>query len=63
MESQMKEYARQLEADTRTEKERHEKNLENLAKRKEELIRERRAKMKVGVARVVVWLIHHYIIV
>jgi len=49
MEKEMAQYAHQLEKDTLTEKEKHERNLEALSKRKDDLIKERRGKMKVGL--------------
>ena len=48
MEEQMSKYAKELERETNKEKEKHEKNLDALNKRKDELIKERRNKMKVS---------------
>lgn len=49
MEKEMAQFAHQLEKETLQEKEKHERNLEALNKRKEDLIKERKSKMKVGV--------------
>ena len=47
LEAELKAYEKQLEQDTLKEKEKHDKNVESLNKRKEDLIKERKLKMKV----------------
>ena len=43
-------YTKELEQDTEREKAKHERNMENLSKRKEELLRERKHKLKVRLS-------------
>ena len=47
MEEQMGQYARDLERETNQEKEKYEKNFEALSKRKDDIIKSKRDKMKV----------------
>ena len=47
MEEQMGQYARDLERETNQEKEKFEKNFEALSKRKDDIIKSKRDKMKV----------------
>lgn len=42
----MKEYEKQLERDTQSEKAKHQRNMEQLAQRKEEMVRQQRQKIK-----------------
>ena len=44
-------YNRQLEDDMQREQERHKRNLDALGKRKEDMVREKKQKLKVGIGR------------
>ena len=48
MEDEMSRYARELEVETNKEKDKYEKNMETLEKRKEQIIKKRKQQMMVG---------------
>lgn len=48
LDAELKAYEKQLEQETQKEKEKHDKNVDSLNKRKEDLIKERKLKMKVN---------------
>ena len=48
VEAEMESFAKQLEDETKKEKQKYEKNLDTLNQRKEDLIKERKQKMKVS---------------
>lgn len=49
LDAELKAYEKQLEQETQKEKEKHDKNVDSLNKRKEDLVKERKLKMKVKI--------------
>lgn len=50
LEHEMQQYARDLETETKKEKDKHERNIQTLNKRKDELVLDRKQKMKACIS-------------